>query len=377
MTAYLALESLKPKQTRHRGPLQADRLDRDPARPPPRGEDQGPRPALRAAAAERQRRRPDPGRRRRPARFRPSSRQMNQAAQALGLANTSYANPIGLDSPDNYSSARDLVTLADLLLKNRLFARIVDSPERRPPQRRHAAPGRHSQHPAQPGALHRRGEDRSHDQGRLRPGRLRDQGLDHPDLSGARRPERGRPRRRDPGAPQLRLLAVPILGARSSRESSSPTRSSTTATSTSRWSPSAPCGSSTREGQRVATSVDAPDEVSGAVEKGEELGQVVVTVDGKQAASSPLVAAEAVEAATLMDKARLGRPEADCSPAGGCVRDSCRPVARCPGQAPRSRPAEPSAKPPPRRARARPAGAHSGGKAENARGANAEAAPES
>jgi D-alanyl-D-alanine carboxypeptidase (penicillin-binding protein 5/6) len=59
---------------------------------------------------------------------------------------------------------------------------------------------------------------------------------------------------------------------------------------------------STREGEEVATSVDAPDEVSGAVTEGEELGRVVVTVNGEEAASSPLVAAESVEAASLMDK---------------------------------------------------------------------------
>ena len=41
--------------------------------------------------------------------------------------NTSYANPIGLDDPDNYSSAHDLVTLAALLLADPLFERIADS----------------------------------------------------------------------------------------------------------------------------------------------------------------------------------------------------------------------------------------------------------
>jgi serine-type D-Ala-D-Ala carboxypeptidase (penicillin-binding protein 5/6) len=55
--------------------------------------------------------------------------QMNQRATELGLDHTSYANPIGLDAPGNYSSARDLATLARRLLRNRRFARIVDSPE--------------------------------------------------------------------------------------------------------------------------------------------------------------------------------------------------------------------------------------------------------
>jgi serine-type D-Ala-D-Ala carboxypeptidase (penicillin-binding protein 5/6) len=55
--------------------------------------------------------------------------QMNERAAELGLDHTSYANPIGLDDPGNYSSARDLATLARTLLRNRRFARIVDMPE--------------------------------------------------------------------------------------------------------------------------------------------------------------------------------------------------------------------------------------------------------
>jgi serine-type D-Ala-D-Ala carboxypeptidase (penicillin-binding protein 5/6) len=54
---------------------------------------------------------------------------MNVRASELGLDHTSYANPIGLDDPGNYSSARDLATLARTLLARRRFARIVDSPE--------------------------------------------------------------------------------------------------------------------------------------------------------------------------------------------------------------------------------------------------------
>jgi serine-type D-Ala-D-Ala carboxypeptidase (penicillin-binding protein 5/6) len=54
--------------------------------------------------------------------------EMNDRAEELGLDHTSYANPIGLDEPGNYSSARDLATLANVLLRNRRFARIVDMP---------------------------------------------------------------------------------------------------------------------------------------------------------------------------------------------------------------------------------------------------------
>lgn len=53
---------------------------------------------------------------------------MNERAAELGLEDTSYANPIGLDDPLNYSSARDLSTLARRLLRDRRFAKVVDSP---------------------------------------------------------------------------------------------------------------------------------------------------------------------------------------------------------------------------------------------------------
>ena len=53
---------------------------------------------------------------------------MNERAEELGLEDTSYANPIGLDDPGNYSSARDLAALARLLLSRPRFARIADTP---------------------------------------------------------------------------------------------------------------------------------------------------------------------------------------------------------------------------------------------------------
>jgi D-alanyl-D-alanine carboxypeptidase (penicillin-binding protein 5/6) len=51
---------------------------------------------------------------------------MNERARALGLKDTHYANPVGLDDPENYSSAEDLAKLALVALQNRFFARTVD-----------------------------------------------------------------------------------------------------------------------------------------------------------------------------------------------------------------------------------------------------------
>lgn len=53
---------------------------------------------------------------------------MNQRARRLGLKDTSYTNPIGLDEGRNFSSARDLSTLARRLMRNPRFATVVDDP---------------------------------------------------------------------------------------------------------------------------------------------------------------------------------------------------------------------------------------------------------
>jgi D-alanyl-D-alanine carboxypeptidase (penicillin-binding protein 5/6) len=54
-------------------------------------------------------------------------RQMNRYAAALGLSDTHYANPIGLDQRGNHSSARDLATLTRRLLRIPTFAHIADA----------------------------------------------------------------------------------------------------------------------------------------------------------------------------------------------------------------------------------------------------------
>lgn len=55
-------------------------------------------------------------------------RAMNRRAAQLELDDTRYANPIGLDEPGNYSSARDLVRLAAILRTNEFFRNTVDRP---------------------------------------------------------------------------------------------------------------------------------------------------------------------------------------------------------------------------------------------------------
>lgn len=52
---------------------------------------------------------------------------MNARAQALGLAHTRFANPHGLDSEENYSTARDLAALTREALKNETFREVVST----------------------------------------------------------------------------------------------------------------------------------------------------------------------------------------------------------------------------------------------------------
>ena len=68
-------------------------------------------------------------------------RQMNRYAAALGLADTHYANPIGLDQPGNYSSAFDLAALTRRLLRIPAFAKIADARTRPAAQSPAAAGG--------------------------------------------------------------------------------------------------------------------------------------------------------------------------------------------------------------------------------------------
>jgi D-alanyl-D-alanine carboxypeptidase (penicillin-binding protein 5/6) len=55
--------------------------------------------------------------------------QMNEKAAALGLKDTHFANPHGLDHEGNYSTARDLAKLACAALENPVFRQVVSTKE--------------------------------------------------------------------------------------------------------------------------------------------------------------------------------------------------------------------------------------------------------
>lgn len=52
---------------------------------------------------------------------------MNKKAQELGLENTHFVTPHGLDDPEHYTTAYELAKLADYALKNETFAKIVNT----------------------------------------------------------------------------------------------------------------------------------------------------------------------------------------------------------------------------------------------------------
>lgn len=52
---------------------------------------------------------------------------MNDKAHQIGLQNTHFVNPNGLDAPDHYSTARDLAILAAYAMQNPIFFRTVSA----------------------------------------------------------------------------------------------------------------------------------------------------------------------------------------------------------------------------------------------------------
>ena len=226
---------------------------------------------------------------------------MNQAAQQLGLTDTSYANPIGLDDPDNYSSAHDLVTLASILLRNRLFARIVNTP---------AATLSSGAHPRTVTSRDTLLNEVPWING-VKTGHTLGAGYvlvgsgtqDSTTLISA---VLGTPSEAARDADTLKLLQYgfslfhsvqPVHQGEELADPKLDYRSDHLSLVAQRALPV-----NVRQGQQVTTHVTAPDEVSGAVEQGQVLGHVTVSVDGKVAAGSPLVAAHAVGAATALDK---------------------------------------------------------------------------
>ena len=230
-------------------------------------------------------------------------REMNRYAAALGLSDTHYANPIGLDEAGNYSSAYDLTALARRLMAIPVFARIADS--------RHAVL-------------------RS-----LRPPRRIDTRVDLLyDLPWATGVKTGYTLGAGyvlVGAGRLdgvQLISA-VLGTESEAARDQETeelltygfslhrhevpvrRGETVVTAAIRWTDeelplraARSVAIGVRRDQRLRVSIDAPGEVEGPIRGGAVLGHATVSLDGVRVARVPLCAARSVPEASVLEKAR-------------------------------------------------------------------------
>lgn len=229
--------------------------------------------------------------------------EMNRYAAALGLTNTHYANPIGLDQKGNYSSALDLATLTMELEKIPAFAKIADTREKtlkslHPPRKiktinelLEMAPwvtGVKTGHTWKAGyVLVGSGEkhgiqlisvaiDAPTDETRF---------SDNLELLewGFRQYHRRRALHKgeELASPAIRYSGgeLPLLVAH-------------------------PLKVALRDDQKVEVDVEAPREVTGPIRPGARLGTATVSVDGLRAGSVPLLASRRVPAASAFDKAR-------------------------------------------------------------------------
>jgi serine-type D-Ala-D-Ala carboxypeptidase (penicillin-binding protein 5/6) len=229
--------------------------------------------------------------------------QMNKYAAALGLTNTHYANPVGLDAKKNYSSALDLATLTMELERIPAFAKIADSREHTlksvHPRRKiksinellEMAPwvtGVKTGHTWKAGyVLVGSGEKRGVQLISVAIDAPTDETRFSDNLEllewGFRQYHRRKAlhKGQELASPSIRYSGgeLPLVVGHSLKVR-------------------------LRDGQKVEVDVDAPRKVSGPIDRGAKLGTATVSVDGLRAGSVPLVASRRVPAASAFDKAR-------------------------------------------------------------------------
>jgi D-alanyl-D-alanine carboxypeptidase (penicillin-binding protein 5/6) len=228
---------------------------------------------------------------------------MNRHAAALGLTNTHYANPVGLDQKGNYSSALDLAALTEELQKDPTFAKIADARETtlkslHPPRKIKSinellemAPwvtGVKTGHTWKAGYV-LVGSGSRHGI------RLISVAIDAPTDEtrfsdnlellewGFRQYHRRKALKKGEefAGPAIKYSGgeLPLVAARSVKVAM-------------------------RAGQKAEVVVDAPGKVSGPIRRGARLGTVTVSVAGLRAGTVPLLASRSIPAASSFDKAR-------------------------------------------------------------------------
>jgi len=227
--------------------------------------------------------------------------EMNRYAAALGLTDTHYANPIGLDQRGNYSSAADLATLTRHLLAIPAFAKIADS---RSAALRSVRPRRRitTINELLRMAPWVTGVKTGHTFGALYVlvGSGQRKGVELISVAV------GAPTDEDRFSDNIDLLdygfslykrRVPIKAGAALAE---PAIRYSGGKLSLRAARSVAVG--LRRDQRMSVVVSAPDEVEGPIEHGAPLGHASVFVDGRRTASVPLRAAHAVAEASLLER---------------------------------------------------------------------------
>lgn len=230
-------------------------------------------------------------------------REMNLRAAALGLPDTHYANPIGLDEPGNYSSALDLAVLARRLLDDPAFARIAAAREAklrslRPPRRIETLNDFLFAEPWATGVKtgHTFGADY------VLVGSGERKGVELISVVLGTWTETARDaettelleygfslyRKRTPVRAGEALATASIAYG----DDELPLRAARTV------------AIGVRGGQRLRVRVRAPEEVEGPLRRGARLGRATVLLDGRRVASVPLRAGRAVPEATTLDRVR-------------------------------------------------------------------------
>ena len=229
--------------------------------------------------------------------------EMNRYAAALGLSNTHYANPIGLDQKGNYSSARDLLTLTQRLLRMPAFAKISDTESVElksvePPRRIDTINELLLMEPWVTGVK----TGHTWGAGYVLVGSGRKRGVDLISVAIAAPTDETR------YSDNLALLEYGF----SQYEKKKPVkRGEQFAEASIEYSGgSLPLRAADRirvgirKGQELTVKVKAPDEVEGPILRGAKLGTVSVFVDGLKAGAVPLKTARAVPEASSFDRAR-------------------------------------------------------------------------
>ncbi len=229
--------------------------------------------------------------------------QMNRYAAALGLSNTHYENPVGLDDKKNYSSALDLMTLTKHLLSEPAFARIADAREA---ELTSVRPKRHIESINQllQEAPWITGVKTGHTWGAayVLVGSGRKDGTELISVA------IGAPTDETRFSDNLELLE---WGFRQYRQEQAIHRGQPLAEAAISYSGGSlplraakPLEVGIRKGQKIEVDVEAPHEVTGPIRRGKQLGRATVYVEGSRAGSVALRAGRGIPKASFVDRAR-------------------------------------------------------------------------